>query len=324
MTSNQDSVGGRPRGLVSDTADTILSDLDVSLITPGWAPRVLDEEVVLAILSTITDSEDTVVKLGTAGGASNDTTGVALEGHLVGLNGDGDWALSNGSLQLGGRLGGNIRERFNGDNTLGFGIRALLVPWEKGSSGNVFVVRLKHDRVGLGISESRVHETTIAALILLGIAVNELLLREGNEFASSDEMGTLEGSSGGERPAGSALALVLNRGDSALGNPVDLIGEVGLIEDGDVPLLLHLRLETSELLSLISGPVSELIDTNGPGVVTSVVGLNLLEVGGEEGKSFSVFSSGTEVSVVLSDEREELLLMRVDGLIVVKHVSEVS
>ena len=45
-----------------DTADVVLSDLDISIITPRGRPGVLDEEIVNAILSTITDSEDTVVK----------------------------------------------------------------------------------------------------------------------------------------------------------------------------------------------------------------------------------------------------------------------
>ena len=45
-----------------DTADVVLSDLDISIITSRGRPGVLDEEIVNAILSTITDSEDTVVK----------------------------------------------------------------------------------------------------------------------------------------------------------------------------------------------------------------------------------------------------------------------
>jgi len=49
-----------------DTADVVLSDLDITLVTPRGTPGVLDKEVVNAVLSTITDSEDTVVKLSTA------------------------------------------------------------------------------------------------------------------------------------------------------------------------------------------------------------------------------------------------------------------
>ena len=45
-----------------------------------------------------------------------------------------------------------------------------------------------------------VHQTTIAAGVDLG-ALNELLLREGDEVAGGNEVSTLEGSGGGESPA---------------------------------------------------------------------------------------------------------------------------
>ena len=49
-----------------DTADVFLSNLDISIVSPRGRPGVLDEEIVNTVLSTITDSEDTVVKIGSA------------------------------------------------------------------------------------------------------------------------------------------------------------------------------------------------------------------------------------------------------------------
>ena len=49
-----------------DTTDVVLSDFDISIISPRGRPGVLDEEVVNSVFSTITNSEDTVVKLSTA------------------------------------------------------------------------------------------------------------------------------------------------------------------------------------------------------------------------------------------------------------------
>jgi hypothetical protein len=49
-----------------DTADVVLSNLDISIVSPRGRPGVLDEEIVNTVLSTITDSEDTVVKIGSA------------------------------------------------------------------------------------------------------------------------------------------------------------------------------------------------------------------------------------------------------------------
>ena len=53
-----------------DTADTgaitVVGNLDVSVVTPGGVPGVLDEVVVLAVLGSVSDSKDTMVKLGSA------------------------------------------------------------------------------------------------------------------------------------------------------------------------------------------------------------------------------------------------------------------
>ena len=51
--------------------------------------------------------------------------------------------------------------------------------------------------------------------------VDELLLGEGGEGVASDLEGALDGAGGGESPAGTALSLVLDGGDGALGGPVD-------------------------------------------------------------------------------------------------------
>ena len=86
-----------------DTASTLAVDdleLDVTLITPGRAPRVLNLVVRSAILNAVTDCEDTVIKLGAAAsGSLEDTALVALEGTLVSLDGDGDGSLGDGSLE---------------------------------------------------------------------------------------------------------------------------------------------------------------------------------------------------------------------------------
>jgi len=55
-----------------------LDEEDVSLQAPAGAPRVLDLPVVLARHSAVTNSEDTVVKVGSTCGI-HDTTRVELE-----------------------------------------------------------------------------------------------------------------------------------------------------------------------------------------------------------------------------------------------------
>ena len=63
------SVGlGEQRGTLdaASARTTSKSELDVALVTPGGAPRVLDEPVAEAVLETVADSEDSVVELGAA------------------------------------------------------------------------------------------------------------------------------------------------------------------------------------------------------------------------------------------------------------------
>jgi len=64
---------------------------------------------------------------------------------------------------------------------------------------------------------------------LLG-AVDKLLLGERFELSVLVEVSSLNGSGSGEGPARSTMSLVLHWGDGSLGSPVDLIGEVGLVE----------------------------------------------------------------------------------------------
>ena len=53
-------------------------------------------------------------------------------------------------------------------------------------------------------------------------AVNQVLFGQGHQFACLLEVLTLQGSSGGERPTGAALTLVLDGGDVAFFTPVHL------------------------------------------------------------------------------------------------------
>lgn len=133
-----------------------------------------------------------MVELATAS-AGDDTTGVELESGLVGLDGDGDWGLGDGGLELGGGWG-NVGERSDGTNTSGFDVRASSV------LTGVWVGGLELKWVRLDIFEGVVHKTTVAALVNL-VAIDELLLGEGLELAGLEEHSALDGTGGGERPA---------------------------------------------------------------------------------------------------------------------------
>jgi hypothetical protein len=68
------------------------------------------------------------------------------------------------------------------------------------SSSGISVVILEILSVLLGIYESVGLPSTIAS-VGLGVAINELLLGEGEELAGSEEVSTLNSGSSGESPA---------------------------------------------------------------------------------------------------------------------------
>ena len=85
---------------------------DVTLVTPGGAPRVLDDVVVLRVLATITNSQNTVIELsGRALGLVVDTRFVELEGSVRSIDGNRDGTNGgNGSLEIAFALGFDINE----------------------------------------------------------------------------------------------------------------------------------------------------------------------------------------------------------------------
>jgi len=91
------------------------------------------------------------------------------------------------------------------------------------SSGSVWVGSLGINSSVLDdVCESLVHQTSVASHVSLGGgAINEVLLGEGDEFVVLQEPGSFNGSSGGERPARTALTLVLNSSDGSSFSPID-------------------------------------------------------------------------------------------------------
>jgi len=286
-----DSVGGRVESVLLDTADTgtvLNTDSDVTLITPPGVPRVLNEVVVNTVEGTVADSKDGVVKRGTAGSTSDDTRLVVLEDRSVGLNGDGNGLLVEGGLELGGGL--------SGDGGVGFSTNTASVGSSLAGtvSAGVLVVRLVGEVVGLSVLVGVVLPSTVATVVTVGGAVNELLLGERDELASGNEVSTLKTTSGGEGPAGTAGALVLDGGDGTLVDPVDaggevLLGEGDLVGEGE----LHGWLVTEESLVLSLSVVREQVVLEGPGGVGGSVLLDVSLGLHEAGHSEFEFLAGT-------------------------------
>ena len=111
-----------------------------------------------------------MIEAGSAGGGVQDTTGISLEDRSIGLNGDGDDSLGNGSLELCNRVGRNAGVRSN----VGSG---LLLVRARSTSGSVWVLSLSLDVVGLKIVEGMVLPSSLASVRSF-VAVDNLLLGE--------------------------------------------------------------------------------------------------------------------------------------------------
>lgn len=311
----------RIRSSIKDTAQVGIRalDADVSTLTPGVTPRVLDLPVVNTVIGTVTDQQDTVVKV-LAALASEDTRLVQLESGLVGLDGDGDGLLSNGRHQSIDAVRSDVSVRLGGSrsdvgvSSLGAGARLL------GGTRGVRVLVLSGDTtVLLDESERVVHPATVAASVgTTDVARNQLLLREGEQVAILVVVSTLKGTSGGERPARTALALVLHRGDSALGNPVNsgrqgrdiLRGLVNTAIVGTAQVRSASTTNLDGIHELREGQVSELVQTKLVGVLgVGVVGLDQVDIVGEDLKTLNVLGTILQVDTILLEVLEELVLV---------------
>ena len=182
-----------------DTAAAITifnTDLDVAACAPSGSPGVLDKVVFLAVLSTVADSEDSMINAGTAARANN-TRAVVPEDRTVSVNGDRDGTLGNGTLESRRGLFCDFGEAANLDLTFRGAVFAGTL------FTGVWVGRFSFHGVRLGICQGGAYATTTAT-VAVGVAVNELLLGESNKAASSLFVSTFHGTSGGEGPAGTA------------------------------------------------------------------------------------------------------------------------
>ena len=78
----------------------------------------------------------------------------------------------------------------------------------------------------LDIGEGEIHQTSIATMVTIGSrAVNQVLFAKRHKTSSFTEMLAFQSSSGTERPAGSALALVFHGSHGTVGPPVNVFGQ---------------------------------------------------------------------------------------------------
>jgi hypothetical protein len=184
---------------------------DITLLTPGSRPGVLDQPILFVSLDTVSDKKDTVIKLSLASWIIENTRVVGKD--LVSLDTDGDWVSQNGSLE--GSSGVLLDTLPSTDDLLGLNL--LLT---SSISGGVWISSFGWDTVLLDPSQSVGHLTTVTSVVTVLGAVNQILLGESGQSTSSELVSTFNGTGSGESPTGSAVSLVLNWGNSSLSSPI--------------------------------------------------------------------------------------------------------
>ena len=158
------------KGLLLTTAHTLTTvdlESDITLLTPGGTPRVLDEPEIDTVLGTPTGNHNSVVETSsTLLGIVKNTRRVGAEIVGASIDGDGHWLLLNSVLQSSHVVFFNVVVRIGTNDTFGFLVLASSVLL--GATTLVGVVRKRNDRVGLGVGVTSLHVTTVASTSTVG------------------------------------------------------------------------------------------------------------------------------------------------------------
>jgi len=169
---------------------------------------------------------------------------------------------------------------------------------------SVGVITFKLGKVRFEVFEAEVHETTTASVSSFA-AVHKLLLREGDELATLQEVGAFHRTSGGESPARSALLLIFDGSDSTLGHPVNRIREVFSLElnssISNLFQVLEFRLVSEERFIFLFSPVGHMVVTKLVVKVLLVLLSDVLVSFSVQCSSESELFSSLDVSAKFSD-----------------------
>ncbi len=289
---------------------------DIAIYAPRGTPRVLDFVVISTVQSAITDSQNTVVQVSTAS-TSEDTRLVELEGRLVGFDGNRDWLLVQGRHHGGIRVLGDISV---GDwsNASDLGNLGVASTSSLGGARDIWVSSFSADTaILLDPLESIIHQTTIAAhvsaAVLEVVTVNKVLFREGLQGLVGIEISTFQSTSGGERPARTALTLVLDTSDGTSRHPVNSSGEGGDISRSLVDTvggeLWAGETKLDESSPLLKVHVGELVVAEGVGTVARVVGVDQILIVSEVLQHADEVITRLGLNLVFREPVEELLFV---------------
>jgi len=244
-----------------DAADTIAFNNrhpDIATLTPAGAPGVLYDPVFdTSRVNSIADSKNCVIVLIAASWIGKHTTRVAFENswrikvdrqrsfrkgclHLLNVSWLHGRPVSNKNTRVGGRV--------IGASSVDTNVRVLSLSFNEA-------------RLEILISKEWVSAT---ASVILGIAVNQLLLRESKEVARRYKVCAFKSSSRGKCPARATAALILNWSNGASSDPINGRWElIGWVLDDRGFRLAVTNFVAKQLFVFSLSPITEMVNAEG-------------------------------------------------------------
>jgi len=235
------------------------------------------------------------------------TTLVQLEGVVASVNGNRHWLSVQSSGKSSLRATSNILVPSDGGTNVGGAEVASAL------AGSVRVAGFSVNTVvSNDIFEGIVHQPSVAPLVAIRRGtVDQVLLRKADQVARLDLVNTLNTASGGEGPAASALALVLDASDGSLGPPVNGVSKRSSWGVGLSPQqrLTGINVGAEVDLSVfLVGEVSHVVQAKDGFVVDAVPGMNIIHIPLESKESLFELLSGIDPVVLVHPVHKGILV----------------
>ena len=243
---------------LKDTTDVVLSNFDVALISPPFAPGVLNKEVIITILCSISNCKNSMIKIFAAFISSDHSFCIVLEHCWFSINSYWDWPVSDCLLHR-CNIFWNINKTMDLSYSLALNISATKI------ISFIWIIRFLIKRVFLNILERVIHFSSIASFIdWIFCTIYKLLLWEWIKFSSIYKLSTFNCSCNWKSPAWSTWTLIFYWGHSTFLSPIQRVGKIFLkwIKIGNFCIVRLFSFISSQSLPFSICVVSELVDSN--------------------------------------------------------------
>jgi len=172
-------VGGCHLDSTFSSSISSIFNQNISFHTPFLPPRIFDFVIFFTFLSSVSNSQNTMIKFFSTVSRINSRF-VKLEGGVIGFNSNRDWSEGNCSFESLLWVNCNLWAITNGPGFISFSIIMAF------NAKNAFIriFSLCRNSMISNIKKWLIHQATQASIILVAMrTINKLLLREWDEFS---------------------------------------------------------------------------------------------------------------------------------------------